>query len=160
MIYKNTEQLSQWLKKSKHPLWNEAEFELNADEYAKHFKDLKTRPASEREDAAAFRCMPWEEPSRAPSPAVQPYPSPDRSDRKVLTAMAESEGYFFNFAALTCETRMDRREVRRIVRHLARRGLTEYAKGLWNEDGEPCGAGYRITNAGMDALVGGSNDPG
>jgi cation transport regulator ChaC len=75
------------------------------------------------------------------------------SHRKVLAALAENEGYFFGFASLMYETKMERREVRRIVRHLARRGLTEYAKGLWNEDGEPCGSGYRITDQGMSALT-------
>lgn len=74
------------------------------------------------------------------------------SHRKVLAALAENEGYFFGFATLSFDTKMERREVRRIVRHLARRGLTEYAKGLWNEDGEPCGSGYRITDQGMAAL--------
>jgi hypothetical protein len=72
--------------------------------------------------------------------------------RKILAALADNEGYFFGFATLMVETKMERREVRRIVRHLARRGLTEYAKGLWNEDGEPCGSGYRITDLGMAAL--------
>ncbi len=81
--------------------------------------------------------------------------------RKVLAALAEDgSGYFFNFAALTHETKMERKEVRRIVRHLARRGLTEYAKGLWNEDGEPCGSGYRITDAGQAALALSSRDRG
>ena len=74
------------------------------------------------------------------------------SHRAVLTALAENEGYFFGFATLMFETKMERRDVRRIVRHLARKGLTEYAKGLWNEDGEPCGSGYRITDQGMATL--------
>jgi hypothetical protein len=77
------------------------------------------------------------------------------SHRKVLAALAEGEGYFYGFSTLTFETKMERKEVRRIVRHLARRGLTEYAKGLWNEDGEPCGSGYRITEAGVMAISSG-----
>jgi hypothetical protein len=75
------------------------------------------------------------------------------SHRKVLEALSESYGYFFSFAALMYETKMERREVRRIVRHLARRGLTEYGKGLWSEDGEPAGSGYRITEAGQSAIT-------
>jgi len=75
-----------------------------------------------------------------------------KSHQAVLKALAEDEGYFFNFANLSFNAKMERKEVRRIVRHLARRGLTEFGKGLWTEDGEPAGSGYRITAAGIEAL--------
>ena len=76
------------------------------------------------------------------------------SHRKVLEALtADGEEYFYNFASLTFHTQMDRKEVRRITRHLARKGWTEFGRGLWNEDGEPCGSGYRITKAGLSALT-------
>lgn len=46
---------------------------------------------------------------------------------------------------------MDVREVRRIVRCLARKGLAEYWRGLWSDDG-PAGGGYCITPAGRAKL--------
>lgn len=46
----------------------------------------------------------------------------------------------------------DLKEVRRIVRHLARRGYAHYRKGLWTEDGDVAGAGYCITMEGLQAL--------
>ncbi len=46
----------------------------------------------------------------------------------------------------------DVRTVRRIVRHLARKGYAEYHRGLCTEDGDFAGAGYCITRAGIEAL--------
>ena len=40
-------------------------------------------------------------------------------------------------------TTLDRKVIRRACRSLARRGLAVYGKGLWTEDGEMAGAGYR-----------------
>ena len=77
--------------------------------------------------------------------------------RKVLTALSdvydESEDWCYqSFAGIVNRTGMDRKEVRRICRHLARKGWAEYGKGLWSEDGDPVGSGYRITEAGVAAL--------
>ena len=55
------------------------------------------------------------------------------------------------FDALRDAMRMDRAEVRRRVRRLARNGLAEYWRGLWNDEG-PRGAGYCITHAGIHCL--------
>lgn len=44
------------------------------------------------------------------------------------------------------------REVRRIVRQLARKGLAEFYRGLFDDDGRLCGSGYCITKAGQKAL--------
>lgn len=53
------------------------------------------------------------------------------------------------FRPLCDRTELDRRTVRRNVRALARKGLAEYFRGLWNEEGDaPAGAGYCITKAG------------
>ncbi len=49
-------------------------------------------------------------------------------------------------------TGYDRKTVRRHIRALARKGLAEYHRGLWTEDGEPAGAGYCITHAGREAI--------
>lgn len=45
-------------------------------------------------------------------------------------------------------------DVRRTVRHLARRGWAVFGKGLWTEDGEVAGSGYAITPAGMAVFKG------
>ena len=63
-------------------------------------------------------------------------------------AMESGEDYYYAFATLASDTRIDRKAVRRACRSLARKGLTKYAKGLWNEDGEPCGSGYGLTDEG------------
>ena len=57
----------------------------------------------------------------------------------------------FKGIAYRCEIK-NFREIRRIVRHLARRGLAEYGKGLWDDEGMPKGSGYAITEAGEKAL--------
>jgi DNA-binding IclR family transcriptional regulator len=77
--------------------------------------------------------------------------------RKVLEALNEEgcnvlEWNYLTFATISSRTKLDRQEVRRIARHLARKGFTEYGKGLWTQDGEPFGSGYRITEAGAAAL--------
>lgn len=56
------------------------------------------------------------------------------------------------FAPLEKLTGYDRRTVRRYVRALARKGLAEFHRPLWSEDGEPKGAGYCISTAGLAAL--------
>lgn len=55
------------------------------------------------------------------------------------------------FAPIVAATGLDRREVRQIVRHLARDGLADYHTPLWSDRG-PAGAGYCITPAGRDAI--------
>jgi len=44
------------------------------------------------------------------------------------------------------------KEVRRIVRQLARKGMAEFHRGLFDDDGRMCGSGYCITPAGRAAL--------
>ncbi len=56
------------------------------------------------------------------------------------------------FKPIMSATELDRKTVRRTVRALARKGLAEYFRGLWSEDGQPAGAGYCITRAGREAL--------
>lgn len=45
------------------------------------------------------------------------------------------------------------REVRRVVRQLARKGMAEFHRGLFTDDLMLCGSGYCITNEGLAALV-------
>jgi hypothetical protein len=75
--------------------------------------------------------------------------------RLCLNALAELSGTFCDcdytyagFQPIMARTGLCRAEVRRSVRALARRGLAEFGKGLWTEDGYPAGSGYRPTAAG------------
>lgn len=77
--------------------------------------------------------------------------SPDA--KKCLSALyeltAKNGEMCMPFRPLMDRTELDRKTVRRNVRALARKGLAEYFRGLWTEDGEPAGAGYCITAAGV-----------
>jgi predicted GNAT superfamily acetyltransferase len=83
----------------------------------------------------------------------------ERGVLKVLVAARESDSdfYFKNFASikrsLPTYVYLDRAAIRRACRSLSRKGLAEYGKGLWNDDGEVAGAGYAATREGAKALV-------
>lgn len=71
---------------------------------------------------------------------------------KVLTFLADGasdEFGFYGFASIINAVSLDRKEVRRACRSLARKGLAEYGRGLWNDGGEPAGSGYGVTRAGI-----------
>lgn len=79
-------------------------------------------------------------------------------ETKVLRALVEHGtdycGFcFLNFASISDETGFDRKTVRRACRSLTRKGLAEFGKGLWTEDGEPAGSGYCATKSGHAALT-------
>jgi hypothetical protein len=75
---------------------------------------------------------------------------------KVLRVLAASNWYdgfgFLNFRGIAARTKLKRKEIRRAARSLARKGLAEFQKGLWTEDGEVAGSGYGCTKAGADFL--------
>ena len=77
--------------------------------------------------------------------------------RQCLVALGDTTApngeWCATFASIVASTGMDRKTVRRHVRALARKGLAEYYRGLWDEDGNPRGAGYCITEAGQDWLA-------
>jgi predicted transcriptional regulator len=54
-----------------------------------------------------------------------------------------------HFAPIARDAEMDVREVRRIVRRLARRGFAEFHSTLITEEGDLAGAGYCITPEGQ-----------
>lgn len=58
------------------------------------------------------------------------------------------------FATLSGEPKdsAETKEVRRVVRQLARKGLAEFHRGLFTEDGDMCGSGYCISDKGRLAL--------
>lgn len=61
---------------------------------------------------------------------------------------------YVDFTHLTSRLGMSRSDVRRITRHLARKGLAEYERALVDEaTGLFAGAGYCITPAGLEALA-------
>lgn len=72
------------------------------------------------------------------------------NERKVLKALNYNEDgtCFSGFAFLQDETGLDRKAVRRACRSLKRKGLAQFATGLWTEDGEPRGSGYAATKEG------------
>jgi len=76
---------------------------------------------------------------------------------KCLDALSEwstSDGEQYTyFRTIQSETGLGRNEVRDHVRSLAHEGFAIYSKALTNEDGIPAGAGYRITDAGVEELM-------
>lgn len=73
------------------------------------------------------------------------------NERYVLLVLSRYErddfGYL-NFSQIERKTGLDRKTIRRAVRSLARKGLTEFARGLCNEDGAFAGSGYACTHRG------------
>ena len=69
----------------------------------------------------------------------------------VLADETDEAELYYSFDPIIVRTGLDRKQVRRAVRSLARRGFAVYARGLWTDDGEPAGAGYACTQAGRDA---------
>lgn len=77
------------------------------------------------------------------------------SAREKQALMALFDNYsddfgYLGFKTIAACSGLDIRHVRRSVRALARKGLAEYGRGLWTEDGEPAGSGYCCTRAGAD----------
>lgn len=88
-------------------------------------------------------------------PVDKPIPISDR-EMQALNALAGSYGGDFDclgFKAIARRSKLDPKHVRRSVRALARKGLAEYIRGLWSEDGEPRGSGYRCTANGRAAAT-------
>lgn len=75
--------------------------------------------------------------------------------KQVLTAWKNCDEDFdcLAFDTIASNSGVDRRRIRRIVRHLARKGLAEFHQGLWTEDMRPAGSGYGLTLDGRRALL-------
>ena len=74
---------------------------------------------------------------------------------KVLSALAgltHPADCCVPFAPIQWQTELDRATVRRCCRSLRRKGLAEYYRGLWSDEGIPAGAGYCITYDGLKAV--------
>ncbi len=50
------------------------------------------------------------------------------------------------------ELGLEYRQVKRAVRSLARKGLAEYVRGLFDDDGMVAGSGYRATEKGWNLI--------
>lgn len=79
------------------------------------------------------------------------------NERKVLKALAEAysdyeDFCFLSFAGIASRSDIDPKKIRRSVRSLARKGLAQYGRGLWTDDGEVAGSGYACTKAGALAI--------
>jgi DNA-binding IclR family transcriptional regulator len=92
--------------------------------------------------------------------SAETVPAPTRSvserEMMALNALAGIYGSDYDclgFKAIARRSGLDPAHVRRSVRALARKGLAEYAKGLWTDDGELAGSGYRCTAAGLKAAT-------
>lgn len=73
----------------------------------------------------------------------------NENEEKVLESLAElDEGYAKYFRAIVKETGLELKIVRRSCRSLKRKGLAEFMRGLFNEDGETAGSGYGCTPEG------------
>lgn len=72
------------------------------------------------------------------------------NERAVLAALAAAGDSFgvLSFRGIAARVRLPRSEIRLACRSLRRKGLAEFYRGCWTEDGEPYGSGYAATTAG------------
>ena len=82
----------------------------------------------------------------------------NENEVKVLAYLVDELGTlwdekaFTGFANIVQSTGLELKVVRRSCRSLRRKGLAEFMRGLFNEDGEVAGAGYSNTEAGVAFL--------
>jgi hypothetical protein len=79
--------------------------------------------------------------------------APRLSDRErvlflAMAAHTHDLGWGFGFKSLAAISGLPAATIRRTVRALARKGLAEFERSLWTEDGVPAGAGYALTQMG------------
>lgn len=74
-----------------------------------------------------------------------------KSELKCLDFLICGEyGIAYYFRAFVERTGLNLTQVKRAVRGLARKGLAEYRRGLFDDDGLTAGSGYGITRKGID----------
>lgn len=59
---------------------------------------------------------------------------------------------YLSFKAVSEDSGVELHRIRRAVRSIARKGLLQFSKGLWTDEGQLCGAGYGLTEAGKKYL--------
>lgn len=80
-------------------------------------------------------------------------PNLNPNEVRVLAALASvggSEGGYLSFRGIGVRTRLARPAIRLACRSLKRKGLSQFAIGLWTEDGDMRGSGYAATKAGCE----------
>jgi DNA-binding MarR family transcriptional regulator len=70
----------------------------------------------------------------------------------VLAEIYDEESNCYYMRHIAKVTGLDLVQVRRSVRALARKGLAEYVRGLFDEDGMVAGSGYCCTRAGFELI--------
>jgi hypothetical protein len=78
----------------------------------------------------------------------------NENEQKVLEHLASEyeEGRAYYFSAIEGATKLNRKVVRRACRSLARKGLTEFVRGLFDGDGMIAGSGYSATLQGAQLV--------
>lgn len=76
----------------------------------------------------------------------------ERKCLEVLAAEYSSEANCMYFRYIVKETGLELHQVRRSVRSLARKGLAEYHRGLFDDDGMVAGSGYCATEKGAKLI--------
>jgi hypothetical protein len=73
--------------------------------------------------------------------------------QRILAAMPlDDDTPYLSFKGIASRSGVDLCHIRRDVRHLARKGLMKFAKGLWTDEGDMAGSGYAITEAGRTMI--------
>lgn len=73
------------------------------------------------------------------------------AEQKVLEVLLDTaDGHCLPFAPIMRHTGLDRRIVRLACRSLKRKGLAEFHVALWDDYGEPAGAGYCASKKARD----------
>lgn len=67
---------------------------------------------------------------------------------EVLSDHYNSEGNCLYFKTIASLSGIEPKKVRRVVRSLARKGLAEFTRGLFDDEGNVAGSGYCCTPAG------------
>lgn len=77
------------------------------------------------------------------------------NEKKILEHLVnnidEDHATYFRFIA--ADTKIEIKVVRPACRSLARKGLTEFMRGLFDEDGLTAGSGYAATREGRDLVM-------
>jgi predicted ArsR family transcriptional regulator len=78
------------------------------------------------------------------------------NEKKCLKALVENTQphgeLCIGFQWVADEVHLTKKEVRRHIRALARKGLAEFYRGLFNDDGEVAGSGYCASTEGVKLI--------
>jgi predicted transcriptional regulator len=80
----------------------------------------------------------------------------ERKCLKILVEYSDSDASCLYFRTIARRTGLGRIQVKRSVRSLARKGLAEYIRGLFDDEGMVAGSGYCATQTGREFMNGNS----